>query len=135
MVEKGTYGLHVLSRKEVALLLDATTETVRNWERNGLITVPRMNNGNRAYGERELEQLRVIRTLRSAHYSINAILRPLKQIHQPRSDIFTILNTPTDEEDIVSITDQLGKSLLEAITDAKTTLALYHDKYFKEGSL
>ncbi|WP_243390686.1 MerR family transcriptional regulator [Paenibacillus sp. GM2FR] len=135
MVEKGTYGLHVLSRKEVALLLDATTETVRNWERNGLITVPRMNNGNRAYGERELEQLRVIRTLRSAHYSINAILRPLKQIHQPLSDIFTILNTPIDEEDIVSITDQLGKPLLEAITDAKTTLALFHDKYFKEGSL
>lgn len=125
------------SRKEVALLLDITTETVRNWERNGLITVPRMDKGNRAYGERELELLRVIRSLRSAHYSINAILRLLKQIHQPSPDIFTILNTPTDEEDIVSITDQLGKSLLDAITDAKTTLALFHEKksYFIEGSL
>lgn len=130
-----TVSTRTYSRKEVALLLDATTETVRNWERNGLINVPRMNNRKRAYGERELEQLRVIRTLRSAHYSINAILRLLKQIHQPRPDIFTILNTPTDEEALVSITDQLGKSLLEAITDAKTTLALFHDKHFKEGSL
>ncbi|GMK41577.1 MerR family transcriptional regulator [Paenibacillus sp. CCS19] len=123
-----TVSTRTYSRKEVALLLDATSETVRNWERNGLITVPRMDNGDRAYGERELEQLRVIRSLRSAHYSINAISRLLKQIHQPRPDVFTILNTPTDEEDIVSITDQLGKSLLEAIADARTTLALFHEK-------
>ncbi|MEC0257019.1 MerR family transcriptional regulator [Paenibacillus lautus] len=106
MRKEPTVSTRTYSRKEVALLLDATTETVRNWERNGLITVPRMNNGNRVYGERELEQLRVIRTLRSAHHLINAILRPLKQINQPSSYIFTILNTPLDEEDIVSITDQ-----------------------------
>lgn len=69
---------------------------------------------NRAYGEIELEQLRVIRSLRSAHYSINAIS--------------AILNTPTDEEYIVSVTDQLGKSLLDAIADAKDTLTLFQEK-------
>lgn len=116
------------SRKEVARLLDSTPEAVRNWERNGLITVPRLYNGNRLYGERELEQLRIIRSLRSAHYSINAILRLLKQIQQPSLDIIAILNTPTDEEDIVSVTDQLGTSLLDAIADAKNTLALLCEK-------
>lgn len=116
------------SRKEVALLLDITPEAVRNWERNGLITVPRLYNGRRVYGEKELEQLRVIRSLRSAHYSINAILRLLRQVQQPNMDIFAILNTPTDEEDIVSVTDQLGESLLDAIADAKDTLALLHEK-------
>jgi len=70
---------------------------------------------NRAYGEIELEQLRVIRSLRSAHYSINAIS--------------AILNTPTDEEYIVSVTDQLVcKSLLDAIVDAKDTLTLFQEK-------
>lgn len=123
-----TIHTRTYTHKEVALLLDTTSETVRNWERNGLIIVPRMENGNKVYRERELEQLRVIRSLRSAHYSINAILRLLKQIHQPKPDVFTILNTPTDNEDIVSITDQLGKSLLNAIADAKTTLALFHEK-------
>jgi len=123
--EDPTVSTRTYSRKEVALLLDITSETVRNWERNGLITVPRLENGNRAYGERELEQLRVIRSLRSAHYSINAILRLLKQIQQPSPDIVAILNTPTDEEDIVSVTDQLGKSLLDAIAGAKDTLALF----------
>jgi len=123
-----TVSTRTYSRKEVALLLDNTSEAVRNWERNGLITVPRLDNGNRSYGERELEKLRVIRSLRSAHYSINAILRLLNQIQQPSPDIVAILNTPTDEEDIVSVTDQLGKSLLDAIADAKDTLALFHEK-------
>lgn len=126
--EDPTVSARTYSRKEVAQLLDITSEAVRNWERNGLITVPRLDNGDRAYGERELEQLRVIRGLRSAHYSINAILRLLKQIQQPSPDIVAILNTPTDEEDIVSVTDQLGKSLLDAIADAKDTLALFHEK-------
>ncbi|MFB0830240.1 MerR family transcriptional regulator [Brevibacillus laterosporus] len=126
--EDPTVSTRTYSRKEVALLLDITSEAVRNWERNGLITVPRLDNGYRAYGERELEQLRVIRSLRSAHYSINAILRLLKQIQQPSPNIFAILNTPTDEEDIVSVTDQLGKSLLDAIAGAKDTLALFHEK-------
>ena len=126
--ETPTVSTRTYSRKEVARILDITSEAVRNWERNRLITVPRLDNGNRAYGERELEQLRVIRSLRSAHYSINAILRLLKQIQQPSPDIVAILNTPTDEEDIVSVTDQLGKSLLDAIADAKDTLALFHKK-------
>lgn len=126
--EEPTVSTRTYSRKDVALLLDTTSEAIRNWERNGLITVPRLHNGNRAYGERELEQLRVIRSLRSAHYSINAILRLLKQIHQPSPDIVAILNTPSDEEYIVSVTDQLGKSLIDAIADAKDTLALFHEK-------
>ena len=127
--ESPAVSKHTYSRKEVAILLDVTSEAVRNWERNGLITVPRLDNGNRAYGEREFEQLQVIRSLRSAHYSINAILRLLNQIQQPSPDIVAILNTPTDGEDIVSVTDQLGKSLLDAITDAKSTLALFHEKH------
>lgn len=126
--KESTINSCTYSRKEVALLLDITPEAIRNWERNGLITVPRLPNGKRVYGEKELEQLQVIRSLRSAHYSINAILRLLKQIQQPSPDIFAILNTPTDEEDIVSVTDQLGKSLLNAIADAKETLALFHEK-------
>ena len=126
--EDSTVSSCTYSRKEVALLLDITPEAVRNWERNGLITVPRLYNGKRVYGERELEQLRVIRSLRSAHYSINAILRLLRRIQQPSPDIIAILNTPTDEEDIVSVTDQLGKSLLDAIADAKDTLDLLHEK-------
>lgn len=114
----------VYSRKEIAKLLAITPEALRNWERNGLIQVPREANGYRVYGEPELEQLKVIRSLRSSHYSINAILRLLTQIEQPRPDVFRILNTPMAQEDIVTVTDRLGKSLLEAIDGTKETLVL-----------
>lgn len=126
--EKQTISIHTYSRKEAAFILDTTSEPIRNWERNGLISVPRTYNGTRVYGEKELDQLRVIRSLRSAHYSINAILRLLKQIHQPTPDIVAILNTPTDDEYIVSVTDQLGKSLLDAIADTKEALDLFQGK-------
>jgi len=49
----------VYSRKEIANLLAITPEALRNWERNGLMRVPREANGSRAYGEPELEQLKV----------------------------------------------------------------------------
>lgn len=124
--EEITVSKRTYSRKEVALLLDTTSESIRNWERNGLITIPRLENGYRSYGGKELDRLRVIRSLRSAHYSINAILRLLKQIHQSSSDVVVILNTPTDGEDIVSAADQLSKSLLNAIADVKETLALFY---------
>nr|WP_246596042.1 MerR family transcriptional regulator [Bacillus alkalicola] len=113
------------TRKEVARLLDITPEAVRNWERNGLIDVPRLENGFRIYGEKEVEQLRVIRSLRSAHYSINSIHRLLSQIHRPSPNIIEILNSPTENEDIVTVTDRLVKSLEEAIEGANETLALF----------
>lgn len=114
---------HVYSHKEVAKLLAITPEALRNWERNGLILV-RKANGSRAYGEPELERLKVIRSLRSSHYSINSILRLLTQIDQPSPDVFRILNTPMAQEDIVTVTDRIGKSLLEAIEGTIKTLVL-----------
>jgi len=115
------------SRNEIAKLLAITPEALRNWERNDLIRVPRETNGYRVYREPELEQLKVIRSLRSSHYSITAILRLLTQIEQPSPDVFRILNSPTAQEDIVTVTDRLGQSLLEAIDRTKATLALFDE--------
>lgn len=69
------------------------------------------------------EQLRVIRSLRGAHYSMNAILRLLQHIHEPTPNVYAILNTPSSEEDIVYVTDKLGEALQQAIEDAETVLA------------
>lgn len=116
------------SRKEAAALLSITPETLRNWERNGLISVPRESRGYRVYGEPELERLKVIRTLRGSHYSINAILRLLTQIEQPSPDVFCLLNTPSEQDDIVTVTDRIGKSLLEAIEGVRQALVLFEER-------
>jgi len=41
--------------------------------------------------------------------------------------VFRILNTPTAQEDIVTVTDPLGQSLLEAIDGTKATPALFDE--------
>lgn len=126
--KESVQGNQTYSRKEVAKLLSVTSEALRNWERNGLISVPRLENGFRVYGEKEVEQLRVIRSLRQAHYSLNAILRLFSTIKHRGSTVIEILDTPSESEDIVSVTDRLITSLTLAITyadDAKKLLVGY----------
>ncbi len=66
---------------QVAHLLGVSIDVLRNWERNGLITIPRnANNRYRCYGPAEISRLRVIRMLGRAGYSQMAILRMLIQL-------------------------------------------------------
>jgi DNA-binding transcriptional MerR regulator len=93
---------------EVAGLLDVTTDILRNWERNGLIQVPRNpRNGYRLYGAAEIGRLRVIRMLSRAGYSLMAILRMLLQLDQgQKENLRQVLDTPRPGEDVYSAADQ-----------------------------
>ncbi|WP_438496341.1 MerR family transcriptional regulator [Paenibacillus sp. IHBB 3054] len=68
---------NVYSHKEAASLLGVTPEVLRNWERNGLICVPRQPDQSRVYGDEEIARLRIIYMLRQNHYSISAIQRSM----------------------------------------------------------
>ncbi|WP_157793942.1 MerR family transcriptional regulator [Paenibacillus donghaensis] len=48
------------THKEAARLLGVTPEVLRNWERNGLIGIPRGHNQSRIYGDEEITRLRII---------------------------------------------------------------------------
>ena len=93
---------------EAAGLLDVTTDILRNWERNGLIQVPRNpRNGYRVYGAAEIGRLRVIRMLSRAGYSMMAILRMLLQLGQgQKENLRQVLDTPRSDEDVYSASDQ-----------------------------
>jgi len=84
----------------VARLLDVTTDMLRNWERNGLLRVPRNpRNGYRLYGAAEIGRLRVIRMLSRAGYGMMAILRMLLQLDQDAgADLRHALDTPRPDE-------------------------------------
>ena len=56
-----------LKRKEVSKLLDISMDSLRNWERNGLLTVKRKNNGYRVYTDEDIQRLKIIRSLRHAN--------------------------------------------------------------------
>jgi DNA-binding transcriptional MerR regulator len=101
---------------EVAEYLNVTSDMLRNWERNGLIYVPRNpKNGYRIYGAKEISRLRVIRVLRRSRYSMMAILRMLLQLDGgEREGLRLALDTPRSDEDIGHATDK-WLTTLEAI--------------------
>ena len=101
---------------QAARHLNVTVDMLRNWERNGLIEVPRdPGNHYRLYGTAEFGRLRVIRTLVQSGYSLMAILRMMRQFDAGRTDnLRDALNIPQEEdEQIQIIADRWLLSLLE----------------------
>lgn len=115
-------------RKEVSEYLDISVDSLRNWEMNGLITVKRKQNGYRVYTDEDIRKLIIIRTLRCANYSLEAILQMLRQLSEdPDSDIETILNTPKQDSDIISVCDRLIVSLSAAEENACKILSMLQE--------
>jgi len=96
-----------LEIREVSKLLGVSHDVIRNWERNGLITVRRNSYNNyRLFGKKEIERLRVIRMLSRAGYSYVAILRMFIQLDGGNTrDLKKALDTPREDEDIFTSAD------------------------------
>ena len=108
---------------QAAKFLDVTADQLRNWERNGLIEVPRdPGNGYRLYGAIELGRLRVIRMLLRAGYSMMAILRMLLQLDRG-ADPRRALDTPHPDEDVYTAADRWLSSLTEQEQRASSIIA------------
>ena len=119
---------HNLKRKDVSELLDISLDTLRNWEMNGLVTVKRKENGYRVYTDADIQRLKIIRSLRCANYSLEAILRLLQQLSQnPDADIRVALNTPKQTDDIISVCDRLIVSLSAAEKNAIALLDMLQE--------
>jgi DNA-binding transcriptional MerR regulator len=101
--------------REAARHLNVSVDMLRNWERNGLIAVPRNPaTGYRLYGTAEFGRLRVIRTLAQAGYSLAAILRMLRQFDAGETDdLRTALEVPRDDEAIQMVADRWLAHLIE----------------------
>ena len=123
----------VYKRKQVSDLLGIPMDTLRNWEMNGLLQVKRKENGYRVYMGQEIQKLRIIRSLKCANYSLSAILRMMNALSDNRCvDIHKVLNTPEENEDIISVCDRLIESLEHAKENAlliKAMLSEMKNKY------
>lgn len=89
-------------------ILNVTHDVLRNWERNGLISIPRdPANGYRRIGEPELERLRIIRLLSHAGYSMMAMLRMFIRLDAGETrNLRQALDTPNPDEDVYMATDR-----------------------------
>jgi len=107
------------TRKEVADYLSITIDALRTWELNGLLTAKRKANGYRIYSEEDIQILKIIRSLRCANYSLISILRMLNSLSSnSEADIRTVIDTPQENEDIISVCDKLLTSLQNLSKDA-----------------
>lgn len=108
-----------LTRKQTAEYLQVTMDTLRNWEMNGLLSVKRKQNGYRIYTQKDIQILKIIRSLRCANYSLAAILRMINATSKSMEiDIREVINTPKKDEDIVTACDKLLTSLSNAEANA-----------------
>lgn len=119
---------HFLKRKEVSDYLDISMDTLRNWEMNGLLAVKRKRNGYRVYTDEDIKWLKIIRSLRCAGYSLEAILRMLQQLSKnPSMDIRKALNTPKTDAEIITVCDKLIVSLQNAEKNAENMIEMLED--------
>ena len=103
---------------QAAAYLNVTVDMLRNWERSGLIEVPRDPvNGYRLYGTLEFGRLRVIRMLVKSGYSLMAILRMLRQFDSGETrNLRAALEVPREDsanEYIEVVADRWLSSLAE----------------------
>ena len=123
-----------LTRKQASKALDVSCDALRNWERNDLLTVKRKENGYRVYTEEDICRLKIIRCLRCANYSLEAILRLLRQLSEnPETDILSALNTPRGSDDIVSVCDKLISSLSAAEKNAEKISDMLQEMNGRKG--
>lgn len=112
---KSDFPKEPLLTGKIANLIDVTIDTLRHWERNGLIVVPRNPvNGYRLYGSSEIGRLRVIRVLTRSGFSTMAVLRMVRQLDRGfREQLTKVLDTPGEDEDILYATDRWLSTLQE----------------------
>jgi len=117
-------------------LLDVSIDQLRNWERNGLIDVPRdPSNGYRMYSPKEIGRLRVIRMLIRSRYSLMSILRVLTKLDAGKIvPLRQALDTPEPGEDILYVTDHWLSTLNGLENDARELVAQIETNIAKQGS-
>ena len=109
---------------EAAERLNVTVDMLRNWERSGLIDVPRdPENQYRLYGTTEFGRIRVIRTLVQSGYSLMSILRMLLEFDAGNTrNLRAALDNPRDDEEIQSAADRWLSTLVELEARAQTII-------------
>lgn len=113
LMDSSRQKMHI---RQAARHLSVTVDMLRNWERNGLIAVPRdPTNQYRLYGPAEFGRLRVIRMLVQSGYSLMAILQMLLRFDTGQTaNLRDALTVPNEEDqEIQVVADRWLASLVE----------------------
>lgn len=119
-----------LAIREVAKMLGVSHDVIRNWERNGLVTIRRNPYNNyRLFARKDIERMQIIRLLSKAGYSHMAILRMFLELDRGKtSNLKQVLDTPRPDEDIFMAADHWLTTLCIQEEMAKEIIRLIEEK-------
>ncbi|MFW6338427.1 MAG: MerR family transcriptional regulator [Alkalispirochaetaceae bacterium] len=104
-----TESKRLLKVSEAARLCGVTADQIRNWERNGLLTIPRdSRSGYRLFGSEDLERLLLTRLAVRSRFSLSAIRRVMRALDEAllgdaskgngETLLERMIDTPTEDE-------------------------------------
>lgn len=115
------------SIKEVSRKINVPSGTIRQWEKDldGLLVIPRSNQGARFYTKHEIEVLEKVKQMRAKNVSKDMIRSMLEQHLEARSESFAPLAivpapplvVPIAKEDFFSAMESYRKDLLLSVKD------------------
>lgn len=89
-----------LNRSGVAKFLNLSIDKIINWERNGMIEVPRnKKNGYREYSQNEIRLLKVIKVLRKEDYSTQCIVMMINKLKENNHNMQGQMLSSLDESE------------------------------------
>ncbi len=91
-------------------------DRIINWERDGLCRYPRSEAGYRLFGADERDRLLIIRSCRTAGYSITAIRRLMRAVEEASP----VLDVPTDAPTVDVQPSASGPDALRTVADTPT---------------
>jgi DNA-binding transcriptional MerR regulator len=130
--QKALPGKDTWTIKQTAQELELTVDQLRNWERNGLLNVPRdPGNAYRRYTQTELERLGVIDMLLKSGFGMAAVHRVMQKVDRgDLSELTRTLDTP-DQDEIVYPSDQWLTTLSEQEQRAKRVISILNEMLLK----
>jgi len=116
------------SLKMAAECIGTTKETIRNWERNGLLNKSFSTYQRRIYTTSDIERMRIIYMLLQTGYSVMAIHKFFSTLSQNNNNALLILTNPDKDEDLFSIQDRWLQTLKAAKAEALKMQVLINKK-------
>ncbi|MDE7282814.1 MAG: MerR family transcriptional regulator [Lachnospiraceae bacterium] len=114
----------VYTKKQATGLVGVTSETIRNWERNGLFR-QRTKYEKRLYSQPELNRMYVIRLLLDNGYSMMAVRSFFREYDGGDRELAMIqLMEPGESEDLIYRADRYMETLLKAQEKARQLCAM-----------
>lgn len=110
-------NVNIYNYNEASELIGATKESIRNWERNKLIDIPRKGkNKERYFTDNEIQRLKIIYMLRQSKFTISSIFRSMQAYEKGlKGKISEELKDDTEEKMLIVTGDNWVLNLEKAV--------------------